>query len=70
MKATVYNFFKEGTKYIYCKDGQLFYFSSEMMDCLKQQYQLKGWHIFESEYTISVSYTHENIEGFLKKLLN
>ena len=68
MKVTVHNFFKENNGYKYIKNGKLYFISNEMFECFKRQYKRMGWYMFESNFTVSFSYAHDQINEFMKKL--
>lgn len=71
MKVTVYNFFKVGNHYEYLtKDKEIVTITMEMMDCLLNQYKMQGWFVFQEENTVSVSYAHQDMKAFTKRLMN
>ena len=56
MKIIVHNFFKLNNGYHYEKNGEIYFISSEIFECFKQQYKVLKWRMFESSATISFSY--------------
>jgi hypothetical protein len=68
-EVTSYNFFKVGNHYEYTKDGKLYTFSSEMMNCMVTQYKLMGYMVvFDNDCFLSVAKAENKMEIFMEKL--
>lgn len=68
-KVTSYIFFRREDRYEYVKDGQIYQFSREMIECLSRQYRLQGFMVFaDNENWFIVSRVDNEVELFMERL--